>query len=69
MSARRHNEHAALVEGRGFEAFTTVPTVAFVYPDDGEIDGQLDRCFKKCQRSLASISNRVSRNFSCRSFI
>jgi hypothetical protein len=62
MSARRHNEHAALVEGRGVEAFTPVATVAFVYPDDGEIEPPVVRdrwtggsILQKCQRPFAPV--------------
>ncbi len=62
MSARRHYEHAALVEEQGFEAFTTVPTVAYVYPDDGEIEPPVVRdrwtggsMLEKCQRPFAPV--------------
>jgi hypothetical protein len=76
MSARRHNEHAALVEGRGVEAFTPVATVAFVYPDDGEIEppvvrdrwtggSMLQKCQRPFQAAMLSLSLDARHAFVC----
>lgn len=66
MNVLNHREHAAGVEGRGYEgsgdSVTYVPTVGFEYPDDGEPETSVVRdqwrdepLYRKCQRRFVTV--------------
>ena len=68
MIAAEHYEHAASVEGYGFEgegdSMSFVPTTQFQYPDDGEPEKSVVRdqwrdepLYNKCQRRFAPVAS------------
>ena len=68
MIAAEHYEHAASVEGYGFEgdgdSMSFVPTTQFQYPDDGEPEKSVVRdqwrnepIYRKCQRRFAPVAS------------